>query len=79
MCNYCEAAKRLLTRNNATYTEIDIAKVEGAMRFTKVNIKRHSEKTSAFTTSRLPYFMEIVAESVFESTSADASWHCIIL
>ena len=31
MCNYCEAAKRLLTRNNATYTEIYIAKVEGAM------------------------------------------------
>ena len=31
MCNYCEAAKRLLTRNNVTYTEIDIAKVEGAM------------------------------------------------
>ena len=21
MCNYCEAAKRLLTRNNATYEE----------------------------------------------------------
>ena len=31
MCNYCEAAKRLLTRNNVTYTEIDIAKVDGAM------------------------------------------------
>ena len=30
-CNYCEAAKRLLTRNNATYTEIDISKVDGAM------------------------------------------------
>ena len=30
MCNYCEAAKRLLTRNNATYNEIDISKVEGA-------------------------------------------------
>ena len=30
MCNYCEAAKRLLTRNNATYEEIDVAKVEGA-------------------------------------------------
>ena len=30
-CNYCEAAKRLLTRNNATYDEIDISKVEGAM------------------------------------------------
>ena len=30
-CNYCEAAKRLLTRNNATYKEIDIGKVEGAM------------------------------------------------
>ena len=30
-CNYCEAAKRLLTRNNATYKEIDISIVEGAM------------------------------------------------
>ena len=31
MCNYCEAAKRLLTRNNAPYSEINIANVEGAM------------------------------------------------
>ena len=31
MCNYCDAAKRLLTRNNATYKEIDISIVEGAM------------------------------------------------
>ena len=31
MCNYCEAAKRLLTRNNATYNEINIASVAGAM------------------------------------------------
>ena len=30
-CNYCDAAKRLLTRNNATFKEIDISKVEGAM------------------------------------------------
>ena len=30
MCNYCEAAKRLLTRNNATYEEIDVAKIDGA-------------------------------------------------
>ena len=28
---YCDAAKRLLTRNNATYNEIDISKVEGAL------------------------------------------------
>ena len=28
---YCEAAKRLLTRNNATFNEIDISKVDGAM------------------------------------------------
>ena len=27
MCNYCEAAKRLLTRNNAPYEEIDVATV----------------------------------------------------
>jgi glutaredoxin 3 len=31
MCSYCDAAKRLLTRNNATYNEIDIRKVDGAM------------------------------------------------
>ena len=31
MCNYCEAAKRLLTRNNAPYKEINIATVNGAM------------------------------------------------
>ena len=31
MCNYCEAAKRLLTRNNATYKEINISTVDGAM------------------------------------------------
>ena len=30
-CNYCEADKRLLTRNNATFNEIDISKVDGAM------------------------------------------------
>ena len=30
-CNYCDAAKRLLTRNNVTYHEIDISKVDGAM------------------------------------------------
>ena len=31
MCNYCDAAKRLLTRNNVTYNEINIATVDGAM------------------------------------------------
>ena len=31
LCNYCEAAKRLLSRNNAPYNEIDISKIEGAM------------------------------------------------
>ena len=31
LCNFCDAAKRLLTRNNATYNEIDISKVEGAL------------------------------------------------
>jgi glutaredoxin 3 len=31
LCNYCEAAKRLLTRNNATYKEINIATIKGAM------------------------------------------------
>ena len=30
-CNYCEAAKRLLTRNNVKYNEINIATVDGAM------------------------------------------------
>ena len=31
MCAFCDAAKRLLARNNATFKEIDISKVEGAM------------------------------------------------
>ena len=31
LCNYCEAAKRLLTRNNVDYKEINIAAVDGAM------------------------------------------------
>ena len=30
-CNYCDAAKRLLTRNNAIFKEINIATVDGAM------------------------------------------------
>ena len=31
MCNYFNSNKRLLTRNNATYNEINIATVDGAM------------------------------------------------
>ena len=30
MCNFCEAAKRLLSRNNVVFSEIDISKVDGA-------------------------------------------------
>ena len=29
MCNFCDAAKRLLTRNNLSYNEIDISTKEG--------------------------------------------------
>ena len=29
-CNYCDAAKRLLTRNNVQYKEINVAEVNGA-------------------------------------------------
>ena len=31
MCGYCDAAKRLLARNNITYKEINIALEEGKM------------------------------------------------
>ena len=31
LCNFCDAAKKLLTRNNVEYREINIATVEGAM------------------------------------------------
>ena len=31
LCNYCDAAKRLLARNNAPYKEINIAETIGAM------------------------------------------------
>jgi glutaredoxin 3 len=42
LCNYCEAAKRLLNRNNASYQEINIATVDGAMdeMISKANGKR---------------------------------------
>ena len=42
LCNYCDAAKRLLNRNNASYIEINIAKVDGAMdeMISKANGKR---------------------------------------
>ena len=41
-CNYCDAAKRLLTRNNVEYKEISIATVDGAMdeMIAKANGKR---------------------------------------
>ena len=31
LCNFCDAAKRLLARNNAEYKEIKIATTDGAM------------------------------------------------
>ncbi len=31
ICNFCDAAKRLLVRNNATFEEINIASKEGLM------------------------------------------------
>ena len=42
LCNFCDAAKRLLTRNNVEYKEINIATVDGAMdeMITKANGKR---------------------------------------
>ena len=42
LCNYCDAAKRLLARNNASYKEINIAEVDGAMEemIRKANGKR---------------------------------------
>ena len=46
LCNYCDAAKRLFTRNNATYNEINIATVDGAMdeMIKKANGKEQSRK-----------------------------------
>ena len=42
LCNYCDAAKRLLTRNSIEYKEISIATVDGAMdeMISKANGKR---------------------------------------
>ena len=43
MCNYCEAAKRLLTRNNVTYSEINISNVESAI--DEMIKKTHGKRT----------------------------------
>ena len=31
LCTFCDAAKKLLARNNVEYSEVDIATVDGAM------------------------------------------------
>ena len=50
LCNYCEAAKRLLARNNAPYNEIDISKVAGAAdeMIKKANGKKNTLRLPAF-------------------------------
>ena len=42
LCGFCDAAKKLLARNNAEYKEINIATIDGAMdeMITKANGKR---------------------------------------
>jgi len=42
LCAFCDAAKKLLTRNNVKYKEINIATVDGAMdeMITKASGKR---------------------------------------
>jgi len=42
LCSFCDAAKKLLARNNAEYKEISVATVDGAMdeMITKANGKR---------------------------------------
>ena len=42
LCGFCDAAKKLLTRNSAEYKEIDVSTVDGAMdeMITKANGKR---------------------------------------
>ena len=42
LCGFCDAAKKLLARNNAEYKEINVAAVDGAMdeMITKANGKR---------------------------------------
>jgi glutaredoxin 3 len=43
LCNYCNAAKKLLTRNNAEFKEIDISTVDGAM--DEMIIKANGKRT----------------------------------
>jgi len=42
LCNFCDAAKKLLVRNNISYEEINIATVDGAINemIKKTNGKR---------------------------------------
>jgi glutaredoxin 3 len=42
LCNFCDAAKKLLARNKVEYKEINIATADGAMdeMITKANGKR---------------------------------------
>ena len=59
---------------DATKRLRNMAHMECTMRFTTVNIKRHTEKSMSWTTSRLPFFIEVLASSVFEVTNANPLW-----
>ena len=62
LCNYCDAAKRLLTRNNASYNEINIATIDGAMdeMIKKSNGKR---KPTAVKKRPPPQTLSVCAEA----------------
>ena len=60
--------------SEATTRLQEIAQVGVAMRFSQVNIKRHNDKTDAWTTSRLPYFVKMFANSIFEPIDANPEW-----
>ena len=59
-CNYCDAAKRLLVRNNANFKEIDIGKVDGAI---DEMIKRIVLKNRELKMAKKDYLVEY---SIFE-------------
>ena len=53
------------------------AKIGVTVRVTKININVHTEKSSHWTTSRSPYFAQLVSESQVEMVKEPpASWLC---
>ena len=65
MCNFCDAAKRLFSRNNLKYEEIDISSKDGLR---DEMIKKHLDETKKIEINRFKGLGEMMPAQLKETT-----------